>query len=156
MTLAFHPLPTDEVRAVQRGGLDFYGAPAERAISDGGGIPCRHCMRIVPRGAGYLILAWRPFPEDQPYAEVGPIFLCADECDAPHPGPELPAFLTSPDYLIKGYTADHRIRYGTGAIVPTPTIPEAAAAILADPEIAFVDVRSARNNCFHTRITRAD
>ncbi|MEO8531900.1 MAG: DUF1203 domain-containing protein, partial [Deltaproteobacteria bacterium] len=29
-----------------------------------------------------------------------------------------------------------------------------AETLLADPEVAFVDIRSARNNCFQTRITR--
>ncbi|WP_316012988.1 DUF1203 domain-containing protein [Roseobacter sp. HKCCA0434] len=155
MPIAFHPLPTEAVRAVQRGGPDFYGHSPERATSDGAGIPCRHCLRTVPAGRDYLILAWRPFPADQPYAEVGPIFLCADECAAPEATDAIPSFLASPEYLLKGYTADHRIRYGTGAIVPTPEIPARAEALLADPEIAFVDVRSARNNCFQTRITRA-
>ncbi len=155
MPIRFHALPTDEVRAVQRGGPDFWGRPAERAVSDGDGVPCRHCLRPVPAGEDYLILAWRPFPDEQPYAEVGPIFLCARECAAPAPAAEIPPFLSSPDYLIKGYTADHRIRYGTGAIVATGQIPARADAILADEAVAFVDVRSARNNCFHTRITRS-
>ena len=155
-TIAFHPLPTEAVRAVQRGGPDFWGTAPERATSSGTGIPCRHCLSTVPEGEEYLILAWRPFPEAQPYAEVGPIFLCARECEAPAPSDEIPAFLTSPDYLIKGYTADHRIRYGTGAITPTPDIPARAREILADPEVAFVDIRSARNNCYHARIMRAD
>ncbi|QPH54350.1 DUF1203 domain-containing protein [Pontivivens ytuae] len=154
MPIRFHALPTDEVRAVQRGGPDFWGGAPDRAISDGDGVPCRHCLKPVPAGAAYLTLAWRPFPEAQPYAEVGPIFLCAEECEAPAPSAKIPAFLTSPDYLIKGYTADHRICYGTGAIVPTSSIPEAAERILEDPDVAFVDVRSARNNCFHVRITR--
>ncbi|SOH93482.1 Protein of unknown function [Monaibacterium marinum] len=153
-SITFHALPTDAVRALQNGGPDFWGNPAERAISDGNGVPCRHCMAIVPEGAEYLIAAWRPFPDAQPYAEVGPIFLCADACTAPAPSPQIPGFLTSPEYLIKGYTADYRIRYGTGAIIPTQDIPQAAQDILNDPQVAFVDVRSARNNCYHTRITR--
>ncbi len=152
MTIQFHPLPTDEVRALQSGGPDFWGNRAERATSDGSGIPCRHCMAHVPAGEDYLIAAYRPFPTAQPYAEVGPIFLCARPCEAPAPSAQIPQFLSSPAYLLKGYTADYRIRYGTGAIIATADIPRAAEAILTDPEVAFVDVRSARNNCFHTRI----
>jgi hypothetical protein len=33
---------------------------------------------------------------------------------------------------------------------------EYADTLLADPEVAFVDVRSASNNCFMTRITRSE
>ncbi len=92
---------------------------AERgAFSDGDGVPCRHCFAHVPAGREYLILAHRPFPAPQPYAETGPIFLCADAC-ARWDGPGVPPVLTtSPDYLLKGYTADHRILYGTGSVVP--------------------------------------
>ena len=52
-----------------------------------------------------------------PYAETGPVFLCADLCTVWSDGVP-PILTTSPDYLVKGYTADDRILYGTGAIVP--------------------------------------
>ena len=64
----------DQVRA---GGPDAYGLPAERVVSDGEGNPCRSWLDHVPEGAGMLILAARPFPAMQPYAETGPILLCA-------------------------------------------------------------------------------
>jgi hypothetical protein len=154
MTLHFHPLPSDEVARIRAGGPDAYGNPAERgAISDGTGTPCRHCLRHVPVGREYLILAHRPFPEGQPYAETGPIFLCADDC-APGGGTDVPEVLTTaPDYLLKGYSPTHRIVYGTGRVVPKDGLEAYAAAVLSDPRVAFVDVRSARNNCFQARIT---
>ena len=72
---------------------------------------------IIPEGAEMLVLAHRPFPSQQPYAETGPIFLCAEECDR-HLVRETPEILTcSPDYLVKGYSAEDRIVYGTGKIV---------------------------------------
>lgn len=153
MTLQFNPYDSAFVTAVRAGGPDAYGLPAERAVSDGGGNPCRHCLDYIPRGASMLILAARPFPAAQPYAETGPIFLCAEEC-APWTGGGLPPILTgSPDYLLKGYSAENRIIYGSGRVVPTADLSAYAALLLADPRIAYVDVRSARNNCFLTRIT---
>ena len=107
--IRFTALPTDEVRALQSGGPDAYGNTPERAVSDGAGNPCRHCLQQIPEGAPMLILAHRPFPAPQPYAETGPIFLCADACPR-HEGPEMPeVFTRSPDYLIKGYGEDDRI-----------------------------------------------
>lgn len=152
--IRFTALPTDEVRALQSGGPDAYGNTPERAVSDGAGNPCRHCLQQIPEGAPMLILAHRPFPAPQPYAETGPIFLCAEPCRRGG-GTELPAALASPDYLIKGYSAQHRIVYGSGAVVPTATLPARAAALLADGRIAYVHVRSARNNCYQARIDRA-
>ncbi len=154
MPLMFQPIPTATVRAYQAGGLDANNQPPERHISDGDGNPCRHCLRMIPKGAGMLVLAHRPFPNPQPYAEIGPIFLCADACRAGG-GTELPAILESPDYIIRGYSAQNRIVYGTGAVVAVAALTVAARTRLSDPNVAYLHLRSARNNCFQCRIERA-
>jgi hypothetical protein len=66
-----------------------------------------------------------------------------------------PVLTSSPDYLLKGYGADDRIVYGTGRVVAKDKIVARAEEVFADPRVAYVDVRSARNNCFQTRIVRA-
>lgn len=152
--MKFHTYDPEFVTSVRAGGLDAYGNSAERAVSDGAGNPCRCCLDNVPEGAEMLILAACPFPELQPYAETGPIFLCKDNC-APWQGENVPPIVTmSPDYLVKAYRRDNRIYYGTGKIVLAEELIEYAADLLTDAEVAYVDVRSARNNCFQTRITR--
>jgi len=151
--MRFEPIPTTVVRHYQSGGLDANGQVPERQISDGDGNPCRHCLAMIPKGAGMLVLAHRPFPAPQPYAEVGPIFLCADACNA-RGGAEMPEMLASPDYLLRGYGRDDRIVYGTGGVVATEAILTRAAALLGDPQVAYLHVRSARNNCYQVRIDR--
>jgi hypothetical protein len=154
MTIHFTPLPTETVRALQAGGLDSYGMRPELRVSDGLGAPCRHCLRQVPAGQDYLIVAHRPFPALQPYAETGPIFLCAGACE-PGGGEAVPPMLASAQYIVRGYGADDRIVYGTGGVVATPAIPARAEELLARPDIAYVHVRSAANNCYQLRIDRA-
>ena len=149
----FTPIPTQTVRAYQSGAPDANGQTPERHISDGDGNPCRHCLQMIPKGAAMLVLAHRPFPAPQPYAELGPIFLCADPCEAGG-GDQVPEILNSPDYIVRGYGPDDRIVYGTGAVVPTGQILVEAGARLADERVAYVHVRSARNNCFQVRIDR--
>ena len=149
--MRFTPIPTEIVRAYQAGGPDANGQVPERKVSDGYGNPCRHCLRMIPDGAGMLVLAHRPFPAPQPYAELGPIFLCADACEAGG-GEAVPEILDSPDYIVRGYGPDNRIVYGTGAVVPTGRIEDEALARFADERVAYVHVRSARNNCFQVRI----
>ena len=63
MTIRFVAMPTEEVAALQPGGPDAHGQAPERQISDGDGVPCRHCLTRVAKGEPYLILAYRPFPE---------------------------------------------------------------------------------------------
>jgi hypothetical protein len=152
--IKYIPLRSDQVKALRSGGADAYGCLPERVRSDSDGNPCRHCLGFVPEGAEMLILAYRPFEGLQPYAETGPIFLCAADCEA-WSGDGIPLILTSsPDYLLKGYTADQRIRYGTGKVVMREELPVYASELLKRDEINFVDVRSARNNCFQLRIAR--
>ena len=147
-------LPTEITRQLQNGGMDAHGQPPERVTSDGGGNPCRHCLRYIPKGAEMLILAHRPFATAQPYAETGPIFLCAAPCSR-HDSAELPEVLTSsPDYLIKGYNAEDRIVYGTGGTIETAQINAHLDAVFANPKVAYIHARSARNNCYQLRIDR--
>jgi hypothetical protein len=154
--LRYVALPTAIARHYQAGGADANGQAPEVAVSDGDGVPCRHCLQQVTAGERYLILAHRPFPAPQPYAELGPIFLHAEPCER-HADVGLPPaeVLQSARYLIRGYSANDRIVYGSGQVVPTADLPQAAAALLALPQIAYVHVRSASNNCYQFRIERA-
>lgn len=153
MAVQFVALDTQLVRALQAGAPDANGQTPERRAA-AGGEPCRHCMKPMQEGEEMLILAHRPFPAPQPYAELGPVFLHARTCERGG-GSGLPAFLRSPQYIVRGYGPDDRIVYGTGAVVATAEIPARAGELLGDPRVAYCHVRSATNNCYHCRIDRA-
>jgi hypothetical protein len=157
MTLNYSGMPSDLAAGYRAGALDANGQLPERRISDGDGVPCRHCLENVAAGATYLVLAYRPFPAPQPYAELGPIFLHAEACPAYEPAAGLPEREQrgSSGRILRGYGADDRIVYGTGIVVANDGIEAAAAAILERPDVAYVHMRSATNNCFTLRIDRA-
>jgi len=153
--LKYIALDTRTTEQARAGEPDAYGMPAERHISDGSGNPCRHCLADIAEGLPFLTLAYRPFPDKQAYAEIGPIFLHADACPRHEETGDLPRiFVDRSQVLVRGYTADHRIAYGTGRIVATQDLADAATKILADAAIAYVHVRSASNSCFQCRIDR--
>ncbi len=154
MNYTFSALSNEICQGWRSGEMDANGQPPERAISDGGGIPCRSCLQDIAAGQEMLVLAHRPFGILNPYAEVGPIFICA-KCDRRDDAQALPPVLTTRErHLLKGYSADDRIVYGTGAIVETDDIPAFILQTFANPDIAYIDVRSATNNCFTVRIKR--
>lgn len=156
MPVLFHALPSVDVRKLQAGQPDYYGQIPKQTESDGAGTPCRHCLANTPEGKTMLILSYRPFQEDQPYAEVGPIFLCGDNCKRFADSGDLPPILrTSPDYLIKGYGIDDRIVYGTGQIIAPDNMVNSCESIFEDPDVSYIHVRSARNNCYQCKVTRA-
>ena len=153
--ILFSALPSSMVAAWRAGAADANGQPPERHVSDGDGNPCRHCLREIPAGEAMLVLAHRPFASLQPYAETGPIFVCASGC-ARHPdAPALPAMMAGWERLLmRGYDAEERIVYGTGEVLATGRIVARAAERLADPHVAFLHLRSASNNCYQLRIGR--
>ena len=151
--IRFVALSTDVAVAYRQGSLDANGSTPERRISDGSGLPCRHCLGEIAANEEYLVLAHRPFTSVQPYAETGPIFLHAKACERYPETPEPPeGFLARPEMMLRGYDAAERIVYGTGGIVPTGELVSRAAAIVAAPNVVCVHARSATNGCFQCRI----
>jgi hypothetical protein len=151
----FNAIPGDHAEHLWNGGSDSYGHQPETMISDGPGYPCRHCLRNIDAGESLFVLAYRPFPTTQPYAETGPIFLHKTPCPRFIAEEVLPPILVSPDYIVRGYAEDNRIVYGTGVVTPTSEIMRRAEDLLQRADIAYVHVRSARNNCFQCRIDAA-
>lgn len=148
-------MPTEHARRYWSDALDAHGRTPERHVSDGAGVPCRHCLHEVAAGDAYLILAYCPFIELQPYAEVGPIFLHAAPCDAYRDVGAVPAiYLRGEPRILRGYDRNDRIVYGTGRVVEPCDIAEYAAELLDDADVAYVHVRSSANNCFACRIDR--
>jgi hypothetical protein len=155
-SLQFQALPTTTAENFQAGKDDANGQPPERHISDGQGNPCRHCLTDIPEGEPFLAFAYRPFPALQPYAEVGPIFLHAEACWRYDGATGVPAIIADRDtLLIRGYGNDDRIVTGSGQVIASDHVAETAMRMFERPEIAYIHLRSASNNCYTCRIDRA-
>jgi hypothetical protein len=152
MPISFQAMPAADAEHLWSGGADAYGRQPETKTSDGPGHPCRHCLGNIDAGEELLVLAYRPFPELQPYAETGPIFLHKQPCQRYLAEAVIPPMLSSSDYIVRGYGHDNRIVYGSGAVTQTDEICSRAGELLARDDIAYLHVRSARNNCYQCRI----
>lgn len=152
--ILFTALPKDHVDAIRLGEPDSNGQVPERMIASAD-LPCRACLGLIKGGGSALLISYRPFRHVQPYAETGPIFIHAEDCGSYDSAQVPPTMLNSSDYIVRGYDAGDRIVYGTGAVTPTAEIVARARELLERPDIAYVHVRSARNNCFQCRIDRA-
>lgn len=153
MKLKVQGIPTEEFDRLRAGGIDANGQVAVRRVGDGSPSPCRHCIGLIGEGEDKLILGYRPFGGVHPYAEVGPIFLHGRDCPR-YEDEALPAWFEFMDpAIVRGYGEDDWIRYDTGSVVRGPRIGETCRAILADPTVAYVHVRS-KFNCFQCRVDR--
>jgi hypothetical protein len=157
MPVKFLAMPTQDARHYQNGGRDAYGNAPVTATSDGGAIPCRHCLKPVAAGLDYLILAYRPFDRDQPYAETGPVFLHRQECaragETPVPAPMHAR--SGRNYILRGYRDNDWINYEVAEVVPAERIAETAERMLSRNDVAYLHMRSAEYNCYQCRIERA-
>ncbi|MBL1421388.1 MAG: DUF1203 domain-containing protein [Alphaproteobacteria bacterium] len=151
----FLPMPTEQYLEFINGGLDAHGNKPTLAISDGGGMPCRHCLDDIAKGDEFLALAYSPFTTKHAYTEVGPIFLHAKTCKAYDADTLPPSFLTREHYMIRGYSkATKAIMYGTGQRVASADIGAKVEKIFANEDCEYVHVRSATYTCFACRIER--
>ncbi len=157
MKLKFIAMDSTKVQQLRNGGLDANGQAPEQTISDGDGNPCRHCQRDIKAGKPMLVLSHRPFTKLQPYAESGPIFLCADDCEPFDAATGLPeTVITRPDFILRGYDAAERIIGGTGKVIATSSIEQYAKDLMKDKNVEAVHLRSSSNNRYFGAIKRAE
>ncbi len=155
MTIHFSGIPTAVARKYQRGGGDAYDRAPEKFVCESNDLECRHCGENIALGDTVLLLAWSPFGERQPFAETGPVLLHESECAGygAQPAPQ-PALTTTPTRLVRGYTKDERIVYGTGTHVEAGRLREACETMLQNENVEFLHVRSSTNNCWQARVDR--
>ena len=155
MRLKFVPISSEKVRDLQNGGLDFYGNLPIKLISDGGGIPCRHCLEDIAEGDGYLALAFGPFADQHAYAEVGPIFIHSKKCHA-YSGKVIPtSFLTREHYIMHAYSKRTKaIIYGSGKRITSDKVALEAHKLFENMDTDFIHLRSASYTCFSCRVER--
>lgn len=154
--IQFIAIPTEHARHLQSGGKDENGRVPETMVSDGNGFPCRHCLKGIDKNEDVLVVAYRPFPDKQPYAESGPIFLHKKACASQQSNGKIPDNIKSQGItLIRGYNSENRIVYGTGKTIKSLDIEAEALKMFEADNVAYIHARSATNNCFTCRIERA-
>jgi hypothetical protein len=86
--------------------------------------------------------------------KYGPIFLHAQACTH-YVSDQLPVwFAYLEPAIVRGYGEDHWIKYETAAVVPGKDLTAQCQKILANPEVAYVHIRS-KFNCFQCQVERA-
>ena len=152
--LNFNGLDSDLATLLRAGVPDATSHPATPDVTATGTGPCRHCLGEIAGCRTYLILAHRPLPKPQPYAEIGPVFTCAGP--ALHDGLAVqPLFLTWGAIIIRGYGADNRIVDDSGQVITRSSLRATATFLSGQPEIAYLQLRSAYNNCYICQIDSA-
>jgi hypothetical protein len=151
-------LPSSFMRRVRETGVDDLGQPVQRVVAEGGE-PCRDVLRRARPGEELILASFSPFPAAGPFREFGPVYLlaAASEEEVRRDRLPLPAGRET-DYLaarfaLRAYAADQTIL--GGAWVRAEAAAEKVEELLAQPEVAFVDIRFPVFGCFACRLERA-
>ena len=151
----FVGLESDYTQTLRARRRDAFGQPVEVFPTDDPEMPCRHCLNEIGLEKEVLVLSHRPFPQPGPYSEVGPIFVCGSECTRYETTEEIPPAIAARRVVVRGYTARDRINYGTAEMIECKDAAPVIRRLLADPENAYLHVRSAFNGCYLARVERA-
>ena len=113
--------------------------------------PCRHCLRWARPGEALVLFPYQSIPAGRPYAESGPIFVHQEACARYSALDEYPAVFRN-GRVVRGYNSRDEI---IAAEVPDEGPEATIEAMLANPDIAFLQVRSVTRGCFTMKVERA-
>jgi hypothetical protein len=146
------PLPHGVVARIRRGMADDFGH-ALAVRHDSSRHQCRACLHLTEPGEGFILLAYSPFTSDQPYAEVGPIFIHERECRPYDVTLEYPAEFPREAVVLRAYT--DRDEIADAVFVGNAPVEDVIARMLEKPEVAYLHARNSTYGCFMFRIDRS-
>jgi len=153
-TFRVAPLPPAELARIRAAAVDDFGNPVVRQVNDDpSGAPLRCCLRFAEVGEWIALIAYRPFATPSPYAEVGPVFIHADECPGYTETDRFPSGFRHRRLVLRAY--DHEGRIASAAFVDGDGAEAAIEEQLTRPEIAFLHFRAQTYGCYQFAVHRA-
>jgi hypothetical protein len=121
-------------------------------VDEDGGAPLRCCLRDSRPGEHVALVPVTPEGPQGAYRETGPVFLHADGCAGPAEA-GYPEEFRRRTQVFRAY--DRAGAIVGGHVVPAGTGQEEAAAhLLADPDVAFLQTRNLIFGCYMLTIRR--
>ena len=148
--LRYVPIPHDLVDEVRRTRKDRHGHDVEIVVANG---PCRSCLRYSDADEPFILMSYRPLPDRNPYAEVGPVFIHAAPCTPYSEQTTFPETFAHRPLVLRAYDDNGFIV--TAEVAAAGDAPHVAAALLAEPNVAEVHVRHVSYTCYDFKIVRA-
>lgn len=148
------PMETELAHNIRRSGLDPFGAAADVWVAHEPRLPCRHCLEEAPLHCKVLLISYQPVQRQTPYAGRGPIFICADDCEAFDEDDRVPEIVASRHVNLRAYDGAGRMLYAHSRIARGEGAGQEIASMLEDPEVAEVHAHTALHGCFLCKFVR--
>jgi hypothetical protein len=152
VALSITAIPHETLARLRAAGVDDFGNAIVASEKPDGGYPLRCCLRESAPGERIALIAYRPFPWDGVYAEVGPVFVHADGCGGYEDTEAYPEGFRDRQQIFRAYGPDRTI---VGAEIADGAEAERVLAdLLARPDVDFVHSRNVAYGCFMFTIGR--
>jgi hypothetical protein len=143
----FLPIDPDRLAAMRAAGRDEFGNPWTPFDAEGWE-PLRCCLRGSDTGERIALVTYSPWTAPSPWMEAGPVFVHADACAGYGTTGRYPQALLGGRRMINPFDHEGARAYDHITFVGPDDDHEAAVrAVLAEPSVAFVHVRSASAGC---------
>jgi hypothetical protein len=150
-------LPAPDLARIRATGSDDFGhAVRVSVVDEESGTPLRCCLREAHIGERVALISWRPLREapDSLYAEVGPVFVHADECPGYHDEGSYPEGFRHRVQVLRSYSSTGDM---LDAVVTEGAVAEEAiAGLFANPEAAVVHSRNVKAGCYMFAVYRTE
>jgi hypothetical protein len=151
-TFRVEALPEERLATIRRTGVDDasneVGPPREAA----GGEPLRCCLRYAEPSESVLLIAYRPFDADGPYAETGPVFVHAHKC-AGYAGDGYPDAFRDRQQVLRCYDATGTI-IGGRMSEQGGDVEALIEQLLSDARVDRIHTRNVVFGCYMSQIRR--
>jgi hypothetical protein len=140
-------LPAEDLRRIRGSGSDDFGNSFTPITDEVGGAPLRCCLTESLPGQRLALISYRPFPWTGPYAEVGPVFVHAEECAGYQKSSEYPRGFARRRQLLRAYDHSRRISDAIQA-KDGEQAGQILGWLLSRPEVDFVHSRNLEWGCY--------
>jgi hypothetical protein len=156
-TFRVQALPADDLARIRATGIDDFGhALRVSAVDEEHGTPLRCCLREAHVGERVALISWRPLLEapDSVYAEVGPVFVHADDCPGYSEVASYPDGFRHRQQVLRSYSAAGDML--DAVITEGPDAEATITELFARPEAAVVHSRNVKAGCYMFAVYRTD
>ena len=154
--IRFIAIAEDRLRAMRAAGWDEHGNPWTHRRAEGWE-PLRCCLRTAGEGDDIALICYTPWTRPSPWAEAGPVFVHFHHCDGYPTTGDFPAAFRRSRSMLNPFDHSGARVYDRITFLDRQDDHEAAVrAIMTEPEVDFLHVRSAAAGCFHFEVRREE
>jgi hypothetical protein len=157
MLLNYQSIPLEYAERIRNTRKDDYGHAVETSIAGETGYgPCRCCLKRFKPGEKRLLFSYAPVNGDNPYNEVGPVYIhegCAPYSDTKEFPREIKTGTLSIHLVLRCYNKQKRMILAH-FVKNNTEVERNIETLFANPEIEFIHIRNATYQCFIAEVRK--